>query len=152
MPDRLPQKLSEVLELFDSMTSPEERVPLLLDYAEQFREVPPSISTRPFPDDHLVKFCESEAYVWVIPHDGRLTLHFAIGNPSGVSAKALAAILEKTLSGATPEEIASIPDDIVSRVFRQNISMGKGMGLMSIVQTVKALASHYAKSPVSQVA
>ena len=57
MPDRLPQKLSEVLELFDSMTSPEERVPLLLDYAEQFREVPPSISTRPFPDDHLVKFC-----------------------------------------------------------------------------------------------
>jgi hypothetical protein len=29
---------------------------------------------------------------------------------------------------------------IVERIFRQNISMGKGLGLMSMVQAVQALA------------
>ena len=65
-----------------------------------------------------------------------------------MSAKALAAILEKTLSGATPEEIVRIPDDIVSLLFRQNISMGKGMGLMSMVRTVKELARQHIREPV----
>jgi sulfur transfer protein SufE len=67
-------------------------------------------------------------------------LAFAVENPSGVSAKALAAILESTLSGLSPEEIASVDPEIVEQIFRQNISMGKGMGLMSMVQAVRALA------------
>ena len=152
MPDQLPPKLAELLKIFESMNSEEERVTLLLDYAEQFREAPATIATRPFPEEHRVSFCESEAYVWVLPQqDGRLTLHFAVENPSGVSAKALATILEKTLSGETPEDIANIPDDIVFRIFRQNISMGKGMGLMSMVQTVKNHARRHTSDSASPV-
>jgi hypothetical protein len=33
-----------------------------------------------------------------------------------------------------------VSPDIVERIFRQNISMGKGMGLMSMVLAVQALA------------
>jgi sulfur transfer protein SufE len=69
-----------------------------------------------------------------------LKLHFAVENPSGVSAKALAAILDRTLSGLPPEAIATVDPAIVEQIFRQNISMGKGMGLMSMVQRVQALA------------
>ena len=44
--------------------------------------------------------CESDAYVWALKKpDDTLKLYFAVENPSGVSAKALAAILDKTLSG-----------------------------------------------------
>jgi sulfur transfer protein SufE len=57
-----------------------------------------------------------------------------------VSAKALAAILDRTLSGLPASEIAQIDPEIVERIFRQNISMGKGLGLMSMVQSVRALA------------
>ena len=73
----------------------------------------------------------------------RLKLHFAVENPSGVSAKALAAILDKALSGLPAADIAKVDAEIVERLFRQNISMGKGMGLMSMVQSVQALAKRF---------
>jgi len=62
-----------------------------------------------------------------------------------VSAKALAAILDKTLSGLTPDEIAQVDAGLVEKLFRQNISMGKGMGLMSMVEAVRSLAKAAAK-------
>ena len=85
--------------------------------------------------------CESEAYVWaMLQPDGKMQLYFAVENPSGISAKALATMLTKTLSGLTPAEIATVSPEIVERLFRQNISMGKGMGLMSMVGAVRTLA------------
>ena len=108
------------------------------------------MAQRPFDKSHQVPQCESDAYAWAVKRpDGTLALHFAVENPSGVSAKALAAILEKTLSGLTPEEIASISPEIVEQIFRQNISMGKGMGLMGMVNAVRALAAR-ARSSVKR--
>jgi cysteine desulfuration protein SufE len=136
-----PPRLQALLDTFDLFTDPADRTSLLVSYADQFREVPANIATRPFPKDHLVPHCESEAYVWALAQpDGSLKLHFAVENPSGVSAKALAAILERSLSGLPAVDIATVTPDIVERLFRQNISMGKGMGLMSMVQAVRSLA------------
>ena len=134
-------KLNDLLELFAEYPDTAERTQLLLEYADRFREVPASVASRPFDRSALVPHCESEAYVWAVPNgDGTLKLHFAVENPSGVSAKALAAILDRTLSGQPAEEIAKVDPEIVEKIFRQNISMGKGMGLMSMVQRVQALA------------
>ena len=123
------------------MFDPADRTSLLLSYADQFKDVPPTVATRPFSKSHQIPQCESDAYAWAqkMP-DGTLQLYFAVENPSGVSAKALATILDKTLSGLPASEIATITPDIVEQIFRQNISMGKGMGLMSMVEAVRALA------------
>ncbi len=138
----VPSKLQDVLDLFATFDDPSDRTNLLLSYADQFREVPPTVASRPFGQEHLVPHCESEAYVWALKQpDGTLKLHFAVENPSGVSARALAAILDKTLSGLSAAEIATITPDLVEGIFRQNISMGKGMGLMSMVQAVRSLAN-----------
>jgi cysteine desulfuration protein SufE len=135
-----PGKLQDVLDMF-AMFETHDRTNLLLDYADQFREVPPEVAQRPFDKAHQVPQCESDAYVWAVKQpDGALKLHFAVENPSGVSAKALAAILDRTLSGLTPAEIAQVDQAIVEQIFRQNISMGKGMGLMSMVEAVRSLA------------
>ena len=137
----LPPKLQEVLDLFATFDDPADRTNLLLSYADQFREVPAEVATRPFGQDHLVPHCESEAYVWAVKQPDRtLKLHFAVENPSGISARALAAILDRSLSGLPPDQIAQITPDIVEAIFRQNISMGKGMGLMSRVQAGRSLA------------
>jgi len=137
----LPAKLQAVVETFEMFSDPADRTNVLLSYADQFREVPPEIARRPFPANHQVPQCESDAYVWANRRDdGTLQLYFAVENPSGVSARALAAILDRTLSGLPASEIARVGPDIVERIFRQNISMGKGMGLMSLVQAVQALA------------
>ena len=134
------EKLRQVIDMFQ-MFDPADRTSMLLSYADQFKEVPPSIATRPFPQSHQVPQCESDAYVWALKQtDGTLKLYFAVENPSGVSAKALATILDKTLSGLPASEIATVDCDIVEKLFRQNISMGKGMGLMAMVNAVQALA------------
>lgn len=136
----LPGKLQDLVETFE-LFDPVDRTAMLLSYADQFTEVPPEIATRPFARSHLVPHCESEAYAWAVRRpDSTLKLYFAVENPSGVSAKALATILDKTLSGLPAEAVATVSPDIVERIFRQNISMGKGMGLMSMVQAVQALA------------
>ena len=145
---RLPEKLEQLIETFE-MFDPADRTGMLLSYADQFREVPPAIATRPFPKSHQVPQCESDAYVWAMKRpDGNLQLYFAVENPSGISAKALASILDKTLSGLPPSQIAGVGCDIVERIFRQNISMGKGMGLMSMVLAVQALAKRAMGMPV----
>jgi cysteine desulfuration protein SufE len=136
----MPDKLQQVIDMFQ-MFDPADRTNMLLSYADQFKEVPPSIATRPFPKSHQVPQCESDAYVWAMKQpDGTLKLYFAVENPSGISAKALAAILDKTLSGLPASEIATVDCSIVEQIFRQNISMGKGMGLMAMVNAVQALA------------
>lgn len=137
------QRLSEILDALDLMSDEEERSALLIDFSDRFREVPGSIARRPFPEGHRVRYCESEAYVWGVEQpDGTLKFYFAVENPSGISAKALAVLLDKAFSGAPLEEVSSVSPDIVQAIFRQNISMGKGMGLMSMVETVRNLARH----------
>ena len=143
----VPDKLQQILDTFDLFSDPTDRSSMLLSYADQFKEVPPEVATRPFDCNHHVPQCESDAYAWAVKRpDGTLKLHFAVENPSGVSAKALAAILDKTLSGLPAAQVAQVSPDIVERIFRQNISMGKGMGLMSMVQAVQALAKSASKS------
>lgn len=133
--------LQEILDTFAMFSDPADRTSMLLSYADQYKEVPPAIAKRPFDQKHLVPHCESEAYVWANKQaDGTLQLYFAVENPSGISAKALAAILDRSLSGLPAAQIAEITPDIVEQIFRQNISMGKGMGLMSMVAAVRSLA------------
>lgn len=137
----MPARLQALLDLFDTVADPADRVALLVSYADRFEEVPPSVARRPFAPEHRVPQCESEAYVWAIARpDGTLKFHFAVENPAGVSARALAAILDATLSGTPPAAAAQVSPEIVERIFRQNISMGKGLGLKSMVLAVQTLA------------
>lgn len=140
MPE-IPEKLSNTLETLDLVSDRSERIQLLIDIAERFKEVSPRLAQRPFGEDHRVPACESEAYVWGEPRqDGTLDFHFAVENPQGISAKAMAVLLGDSLSGAPPEQVAAVPQDIVYRVFGRELSMGKSMGLMGMVSMVNNLA------------
>ena len=113
-------KLQQVLDTFDMFPDPADRTSMLLSYADQFKGVPAGVATRPFPESNHVPQCESDAYVWALKQpDGALNLYFAVGNPSGVSAKALATILDRSLSGLPASEIAQVSCDIVERIFRR---------------------------------
>jgi cysteine desulfuration protein SufE len=148
-----PGRLPEVLELLAMAPDPADRADMLLSLADRFREVPPDVARRPFARVHQVPSCESEAYVWgVLGPGGTLTLHFAVENPSGVSAKALAAILQKGLSGLSAAEIATVSPDLVLDVFRRDISMGKGLGLMSMVRAVQVTAKQAAAAAARDAA
>ncbi len=136
-----PEKLQQILEDFRWITDRDEWAAYLIEIADRFQPVPERIATSPYPEDHRVPFCESEAYVWAEDRpDGTLKFHFAVENPQGLSAKAMAAILDETLSGQPLEQVAQVSDEIVLAIFGKNVSMGKGQGLMGLVAMVREAA------------
>lgn len=143
----VPEKLTDTLEMLEMVPDRNERIQLLIDIAGRFEEVPPRLARRPFPAEHLVPACESQAYVFGEERpDGTLDFHFAVENPQGISAKAMAVILGDALSGAPPEQVAQVPQDIVYQVFGRELSMGKSMGLMSMVGMVAAIGKKQAEA------
>lgn len=65
-----------------------------------------------------------------------MNLHFAVENPQGISAMALATLLKEVTAGASIPSIAEIPESVVFELFGDELSMGKTMGLTGMVKMV----------------
>jgi len=139
-----PEPLQELLKDFSWIDDRRERTEMLIQYADQFERVPQDVAAPPYPEDHRVPACESEAYVWARQReDGTMKFYFAVENPQGLSAMAMAAILDKSLSGLPPEQAIKVNPEIVFQLFGNELSMGKGAGLTSMVNMVQALARQH---------
>ena len=148
--DDLTPPLRAHLDMLKLLPDRGDRIQYLISLADRFRDVPPAVAVRPFGEDHRVPQCESEAYVWASPReDGTLDFHFAVENPQGVSAKALAVMLAEGLSGAPAELVARVPTDLVYDVFGRELSMGKNLGLMGMVQMCRAFARRQLSTAVT---
>ncbi len=140
--------LARLLDHLGSIEDRAERIELLIEIADHYREVPESIATRPYPSHHLVPACESEAYFWAEEMGspgGALRLHFAVENPQGISARAMAVILDECLSGRPLAELASLSTDLPMEIFGRELSLGKNLGLEGMVGMVRLSARNRLK-------
>lgn len=141
--------LDKLHALIDEIESTDDRLvrsEILIDLAKEFSEVPDAVAQRPFPEAHKSPACQSDAYVWVVKSDeGVFYPYFAVENPQGISAKALASVLTKTCSGLSAFELLSVEDNLVPRIFGPTISMGKGEGLMGMIRKMRQLAADTVK-------
>jgi cysteine desulfuration protein SufE len=132
-----PPKLQDFLDNLSLFESRQDRIEALIGIADRFQEVPKGA----YGEEHRVPGCESEAFIWTEPQlDGALKYRFAVENPQGISAKALAVILDETLSGAPLDEVAAVSDEIVFDIFGRELSMGKSLGLTGMVRMVTGAA------------
>ncbi|MDZ7728576.1 MAG: SufE family protein [Dehalococcoidia bacterium] len=134
--------LAQLVEDF-SFVDRNERMQLLVEYADRFPSVrpPEDVATQPYPEENYVARCESEGYVFGVEQpDGTYKFYFDVLNPQGVSAMAWSVILDETLSGKPLEDVASADPQTVFEVFGKEISMGKGQGLMGILDHVQSYA------------
>ncbi len=144
---RLPGPLAELITDLENADRAL-RAEMLIDYADRFAEVPPEVARRPYPDANRAPRCESEAYVFATERgDGTLRFWFAVENPQGISAKAWAAILDESLSGQPLELVAHVPQDVIFRIFGRGLSMGKGQGLIGMLDLVQ----HEARARIAAV-
>jgi cysteine desulfuration protein SufE len=135
-----PAKVQDTLDTLALFPDRADRIQVLISLADRFRPLPEEIARRPYPESHRVKGCESEVFVWAVPRDdGTLDFHYAVENPQGVSAMALAVILGD-LSGIPLREVAALSSDVVYEIFGNELSMGKSMGLMGMVNATAGLA------------
>lgn len=136
-----PEALQELLDEFAAIDDLALRSELLIEYGEGFKEVPEHIAKRPFSKDSKIPACESDAYVFFTRNSNRtLNFYFAVENPQGISAKAFASILQQTLNGAPLNEVININEDIAYDIFGKGLSMGKGLGLTSMIRMVREIA------------
>jgi cysteine desulfuration protein SufE len=120
-----------------------ERMQLLVEYADRFPtvRVPEDVATKPYEPEHHVARCESEAYVWAEEQpDGTQKYYFDVLNPQGLSAMAWAVIMDETLSGRPLDEVAKTDPQVIFQVFGKDLSMGKGQGLMGMLDHVQSYA------------
>lgn len=132
--------LPELGELISTLSGMDRsaRIEALIALAEGYREVPARLAQRPFPEANKVPACESQAYVFAEARpDGRLDFHFAVENRQGISARALAAILGRTLSGAPLEAVMQLPPESVEWLFGRELSLGKSLGLTGMLLAVQ---------------
>ena len=135
--EALPAPLAAVVAEFESVDR-SLRAEMLIEYADQFEEVPPQVAVRPWPEAARAPRCESDAYVFFTEQPGgTLKLWFAVENPQGLSAKAWAVLLDQTLSGQPLEQVARVPQDVIFRIFGRDLSMGKGQGLVGMLEMVQ---------------
>ncbi len=139
-----PLVVRELLALFPGL-SPQERYQVLIEYADAFEPVPPEVATRPYPAERLVPHCESQVYAWVdeAPGQHRVQCHFAVENPQGLAARAMARVLQLACAHAPAWQVASIPDDLPQRLFGARLSMGRTLGLNALVARVTAAAQRH---------
>ena len=133
----LPPKLAAFLEELSFFTDRQDRIEALVAIGEKYRK-PDGV---PRDQQHRVPGCESEVYVSSEPAGEGLNFKIAVDNPQGISAMALAQILDDTLSGEPLELVAQVQPDVIYEIFGRELSMGKSMGLMNTVSAVKAEAS-----------
>lgn len=135
----LPAKLQERLETLAIFPDRADRIELLISISESFRPVEPEVAAPPYDEAHRVPGCESEAFVWAFVGPQGLEHRFAVLNPQGISAMAMAAILQEDLRGATAAELQSVQEDLVYEIFGRELSMGKTMGLTGMVAMARQL-------------
>ena len=138
-----PPALASLLDHLRLIDDRGERIELLIGIADRYREVPESIASHPYSRERLVPACESEAYFWAEDLEGptgRFRVHFAVENPQGISARAMAVILDETLSGRPLAEVAGVSGDLPLEIFGRELSLGKNMGLTGMVEVVRSAA------------
>ena len=133
------KNLQRVIDYFERITDEQQRIQMLISYSKRFEEVPETVASRPYDQAHRVPECESDVYVWVdVDNDHNVDFYAAVENPQGLSAKALGAVLQKALKDAKVEDIEKLDNELVYKVFGKQLSMGKNMGLMGMIQMIKA--------------
>lgn len=135
----IPAKLQEYLDDLAIFTDRQDHIEYLIALSDDYKHPDKSSFVRS--DEKKVPGCESEVFIEAQPLGDSVQYRFAVDNPQGISAMAMAAILQDSLSGAPTDQIAEVSEDVVFKIFGNELSMGKNLGLTNMVRIVKRLAA-----------
>ena len=134
----IPAKLQEYLDDLAIFTDRQDHIEYLIALADDYKH--PDASSFERTEGKKVPGCESEVFIESVPAESSVRYRFAVDNPQGISAMAMAVILQDSLSGAPKDQVAEVPEDVVFKIFGNELSMGKNLGLTNMVRIVKRLA------------
>ncbi|GIW87675.1 MAG: hypothetical protein KatS3mg108_1999 [Isosphaeraceae bacterium] len=119
----------------------QERIELLIDLARELPPLPDRLAGSR-DESHRVPECQSPVFLFVEPAEsGRIRL-YADAPAEAPTVRGFVALLVAGLDGATPAEVANLPDDILDRSgVREILGMQRISGLYGILRRLRALAA-----------
>ena len=134
----LPARLQEIVADFQ-LSEGQEKLDLLLEYAEKFQPVPDWLKTEPSRMDQVPE-CMTPVSIYTEHQDDRVKFYFDIP-PEAPTVRGYAAILTEGLDDATAEEILAIPGDFYLQMgLQQVLSFLRINGMAAILAHIKQMA------------
>ena len=91
------------------------------------------------PDEYLIKGCQSRVWLDAKMENGVLVFN---ADSDAIITKGIISLLIRIYSGRTPEEVLSSDFSVVEKIgLKENLSPTRANGLVSMIQTMKKLAS-----------
>ena len=129
-----PEKLDELIALFDGLTR-EERMEMLLEFSDNLPEVPDRL--RQDEEKRLpVHECMTPTWVYVEP-EGDSARIFVEVSEEAPSIRAIASLIIEACAGAPREQILAVPVDLAVRVFGPEMVGQRRYGLAGLVSQIK---------------
>ena len=134
----MPEKLKEIIEDFQ-LSEGREKLELLLQYAEKMPALPDWLQQ----DSSQMEFvpeCMTPVYVHAEHDAGRMTFYFDVPEESP-TVRGYAALMGEGLSGATPEQVLSVPGDFYQQMGLDRVLSHQRLnGIIAILAHMKRLA------------
>lgn len=134
-----PPRLERLLDRFEAL-SRDQTMALLVEFADQFAELPPRFAERARDERYVVHECMTPVSLFSEVREGRIYF-FADVPRSAPTIRALLAIFTQALNGEPPESVLAIPPDYVTRLMRKVGLMTRERGLNAMVARMKRHAA-----------
>lgn len=129
-------KLDEIITEFDGLDY-QERLELLLDFAENLPELPEHYREERDAGLGRVPECMTPVFMWIDVVDGKVQLIADVA-PEAPTVKGFVSIMVDAWNGATPAEVAAAPPDILRNMgLADKLGMTRLRGLNAIVHRIK---------------
>ncbi|HLJ10917.1 MAG TPA: SufE family protein [Planctomycetaceae bacterium] len=129
-------KLDELLEDFEG-AEPEEALEMLVDFAGKLPPLSAGKAAQGEPASCRIQECQTPVYLWTAVADGKVRLEALVPEQSP-TVRGFVALLVEGLGGASPEEIARLPDDFLPLLgLSATLGMTRQRGFRGIVSRIK---------------
>jgi cysteine desulfuration protein SufE len=129
-------KLDEIITEFDGLDY-QERLELLLDFAENLPELPEHYREERDAGIGKVPECMTPVFMWIDVADGKVQLIADVA-PEAPTVKGFVSILVDAWNGAPADEVAATPPDILRQMgLADKLGMTRSRGLNAIVHRIK---------------
>jgi len=122
----------------------ETRLQLLLHYAKKLPALPERYAQARDRGENKVHECQTPVFLYTELVDGRTRL-YADAAPESPTVRGFVSLLGTAIDGATPAEVAAVPDDLLDRLgLTELLGMTRMQGLTAVLGRVKRMVREQA--------
>ena len=130
------ERVDAIVEEFAEL-EPRERLELLLEFAENLPPLPPDLQAQRDAGEHRVHECQTPVFLWVLPEGEAIHIHGDVA-PESPTVKGFVGILAEAFTGGTPEEVLTIPANLMQRLgLVEALGMVRMRGLSAIEHRIR---------------